>query len=250
MRLRLAVSVAALCLGPGIPARAALAQADGEWHVSLTPYVWLAGINGRLGFADGIADVDLSFGDVLDKRDITVRALLEAQRNRWWARLDITYISMSDEKAIEEGSGGDVIFEHDQTILQPELGYTIYEMENGGGIDLLVGGRYWHPKLDVTSSAATGSVNIASGSRSWFDGTVGARVRVSPAPRWHLAATGDVGAGGSKLTWQATGAAGFDVSTCCSLIGAYRHLDVDYDRDQLIYDTYMSGFALGLGIRF
>ena len=249
MRLRLAVSVVALCSGLAVPARAALAQADGEWHVSLTPYVWLAGMNGRIGFADGIADVDLSFGDVLDKRDITVRALLEAQRDRWWVRLDLTYISMSDEKAIDEGSGGDVIFEHDQTILQPELGYTVYEME-GGGIDLLVGGRYWHPKLDVTSSAATGSVNIASGGRSWFDGTVGARVRVSPAPRWHLAATGDVGAGGSKLTWQATGVAGFDLSTCCSLIGAYRHLDIDYDRDQLIYDTYMSGFAVGLGIRF
>jgi hypothetical protein len=214
MRLRLLVPAAALCSSFLFPAGAVLAQADGEWHASLTPYVWLAGMNGRLGFADGIADVDLSFGDVLDKRDISVRALLEAQRNRWWLRLDVSYISMSDERGVEEASGSDVIFEHDQTILQPEVGYTVYEME-GGGIDLLVGGRYWHPKLDVTSSAATGSVNIASGSRSWFDGTVGARVRVSPAARWHLSATGDVGAGGSKLTWQATGAAGFDLTTCC-----------------------------------
>jgi hypothetical protein len=250
MRVRLAALVATLGVSVLVPARPAHAQTDGEWHISLTPYVWLAGMNGRLGFADGIADVDLSYGDVLDKRDITVRALLEARRDRWWARLDITYVSMSDERAIDEGSGGDVIFAHDQTVLQPELGYTVYEMESDGGIDLLVGGRYWHPKLDVTSSAATGSVDIASGSRSWFDATVGARVRVTPAPRWPLSALGDVGAGGSKLTWQATGAVGFDLSTCCALIGAYRHLDIDYDRDQLIYDTYLSGFALGLGIRF
>jgi hypothetical protein len=250
MRLRLLVPVAALCSSFVVPAHALLAQSDGEWHVSLTPYVWLAGLNGRLGIADGIADIDLSAGDVFDKRDITVRALLEAHRDRLWVRLDVSYISMSDEKGVDEASGSDVIFEHDQTVLQPEVGYTVYEMERGGGIELLAGGRYWHPKLDVTSSAATGSVNIASGSRSWFDAVVGARLRVSPADRWHLSAGGDVGAGGSKLTWQATGTAGFDLSTCCSLVGAYRHLDIDYDRDQLIYDTYMSGFALGLEIRF
>ena len=92
MRFRLAVPVVAWCSSFVVPARAALAQSDGEWHVSLTPYVWLAGLNGRLGFADGIADVDLSFGDVLDKRDITVRALLEAHKDRLWVRLDISYI--------------------------------------------------------------------------------------------------------------------------------------------------------------
>ena len=92
MRLRLLVPVAALCSSFLGPARAVHAQTDGEWHVSLTPYIWLAGLNGRLGFADGITDVDLSFGDVLDKRDITVRALLEAQRDRWWVRLDVSYI--------------------------------------------------------------------------------------------------------------------------------------------------------------
>lgn len=248
MRVGLAMSIA-LCVTVGFPGRTARAQADDEWHVSLTPYAWLAGLSGRIGFAGGIADVDLSPGDVLSHTDISVSALLEAGRSRWLVRLNMTYMSMSDRKAVEEGSESTVIFEHTQTILEPELGYTVYTAERGA-IDVLAGGRYWHPKVDVSADSPDGDLPIASGSRSWIDAIGGLRVRLNPAERWHMTATGDVGAGGSKLTWQAIGGVGYDLSHCCSLDAAYRHLNIDYDRDALVNDSHLSGFALGLGIRF
>ena len=250
MCARLGLPIVVLCSTLVLPGRSALAQEDdGRWHTSLTPYVWLAGINGRVGFADGIANIDLGVGDVLDKVDISVRALLETRRGLWLARLDATFVAMSDERALEEGSESEVLVELEQTVLQPELGYTVLQAD-WGGIDLVAGGRYWHPKVDVSADAETGSVDVASGSRSWFDATGGVLLRYQPAERWHLVAKGDVGAGGSKLTWQALGSLGFDVSSCCSLVGMYRHLDVDYDRDAMVSDTYMSGVALGFEIRF
>ena len=121
MRVGLAVSIA-LCVTLVVPGRTARAQADDEWHVSLTPYAWLAGMSGRIGFAGGIADIDLSPGDVLSNTDISVSALLEARRSRFLIRLNTTYMSMSDRKAVEEGSESTVIFEHNQTILEPEIG--------------------------------------------------------------------------------------------------------------------------------
>lgn len=250
MFARLGVSIVVLCATVVVPGRTALGQEDdGRWHTSLTPYVWLAGISGRVGFADGIANVDLGVGDVLDRLDISVRALLETRRGPWVARLDATFVAMSDERALEEGSQSSVIVELEQTVLQPEIGYTVLQAD-WGGIDIVAGGRYWHPKVDVSADAETGSIDVASGSRSWFDATGGVLLRARPAERWHLVAKGDVGAGGSKLTWQALGGLGFDVSSCCSLVGMYRHLDVDYDRDALVNDTYMSGVALGFEIRF
>jgi len=248
MRVGLAVSTA-LCVTVVLPGRTARAQADDEWHVSVTPYAWLAGLSGRIGFAGGIANVDLTSGDVLSHTDISVSALLEAKRSRSLLRLNMTYMSMSDRKAVEEGSESSVIFEHTQTILEPELGYTVYTAD-WGGIDALVGGRYWHPKVDVSADSPGGDVGIASGSRSWIDGIGGLRVRLNPAERWHMTAMGDAGAGGSKLTWQAIGSVGYDLSHCCSLDAAYRHLDIDYDRDALVNDSHLSGFALGIGIRF
>ncbi len=248
MRVGLAVFTA-VCVTVVFPGRTARAQADDEWHLSVTPYAWLAGLNGRIGFAGGIADVDLSPGDVLSHSDLSVSALVEARRSRWLIRLNMTYMSMSDRKAVEEGSESTVIFEHNQTILEPEIGYTIYTAD-WGGIDALAGGRYWHPKVDVSADTPGGDVGIASGSRSWVDAIGGLRVRLNPAERWHVTATGDAGAGGSKLTWQAIGGVGYDLSHCCSLDAAYRHLDIDYDRDALLYDSSLSGFALGIGIRF
>ena len=249
MRVGPAVSIAALCATVVVPGGTARAQTDDEWHLSLTPYAWLAGLSGRIGFAGGIADVDLTAGDVLDHTDLSVSALLEARRSKWLLRLNMTYMSMSDRKAVEEGSESTVIFEHDQTILEPELGYTVYAAD-WGGIDALAGGRYWHPKVDVSADSPEGDLAIASGSRSWIDGIGGLRVRLNPAERWHMSAKGDVGAGGSKLTWQVIGGVGYDLSHCCSLDAAYRHLDIDYDRDALVNDSHLSGFALGLGIRF
>jgi len=248
MRVGLAVSIA-LGVTVVVPGRTARAQADDEWHVSLTPYAWLAGLSGRIGFAGGIADINLSAGDVLSHTDLSVSALLEARRSRFLVRLNTTYMSMSDRKAVEEGSESTVIFEHNQTILEPEIGYTVVTAD-WGGIDALAGGRYWHPKVDVSADTPGGDVGIASGSRSWVDAIGGLRVRLNPAERWHVTATGDAGAGGSKLTWQAIGGVGYDLSHCCSLDAAYRHLDIDYDRDALVNDSHLSGFALGIGIRF
>jgi hypothetical protein len=211
MRVGLAVSIA-LCVTLVFPGRTARAQADDEWHVSLTPYAWLAGLSGRIGFAGGIANIDLSPGDVLSHTDISVSALLEARRSRFLIRLNTTYTSMSDRKAVEEGSESTVIFEHSQTILEPELGYTVYTAERGG-IDLLAGGRYWHPKVDVSAESPDGDLPIASGSRSWIDGIGGVRVRLNPAERWHMTAMGDAGAGGSPIVARSTPPIGTSIST-------------------------------------
>ena len=246
---RLGVPIAVVCATILVPGRTVLAQNDDRWHTSFTPYAWLAGMTGKLGFAGSAANVDLSFGDVLEHLDLSVSALVETQRGPWIVRLDVGFKAVSDDRAVEEGSTSTVNLELEQTMLQPEIGYTVVQAP-WGGVDLFAGGRYWHPKIDVTADAPGGSIDLGSGSRSWFDATGGVRVRGEPAERWHLFAKGDMGAGGSKFTWQALGGVGFDVSSCCSVVGMYRQIDVNYDRDAFVSDHYSSGGALGFEIRF
>jgi len=250
MRLRLGLPAILVLATLAVPGYEAIGQDDDRWRMTLTPYLWLVGMTGTAGFAGGVADVDLSPSDVLGKSDITVTALFEARRRRWVVRFDGTYFATSDQGSVANGGNEAVVFESEQGIVQGELGYAVVDGE-WGGIDLLGGARYWHPIVNVTAAGGVnGSIDVGSGSVSWIDGTAGVRVRGEPAPRWHLSTKGDIGAGGSKLSWQAVGAVGFDVAHCCALAASYRHLDVNYDRDGFVHDSYLSGFALGLMLRF
>jgi len=229
--------------------RSAAAQDDGEWKVSLTPYAWLAGLKGKIGLAGSTADVNLGLSDIFDEIDISVNAAVEARRGRWVGRLDATYIALSARQPIGGGVSGDLIFELERSTLQPEVGYRVL-VTRWGGVDALVGGRYWSPHMKVSADAAGGSTDIASGERSWWDGIGGLRLRAEPVPRWHLFAASDVGAGGSKLTWQASGGVGFDAGSCCSIVAAYRYLDLDYDHAGFVNNTSVSGPGFGIEIRF
>jgi hypothetical protein len=249
MRVPLRAVAVVLYASVALAGRSAAAQDDTEWKASLTPYAWLAGIHGQIGLAGSTADVNLGLSDIFDEIDISVNAAFEMRRGRWVGRLDGTYIALSARQPIGGGVSGDLVFELERGTLQPEIGYRVI-VTPWGGIDAMAGGRYWSPRLKVTADAAAGSTEIASGNTSWWDAIGGLRLRADPVPRWHLFAASDVGAGGSKLTWQASGGVGYDVGSCCSIVAAYRHLDVDYDRSGFVNNTYVSGPGFGIDIRF
>jgi hypothetical protein len=184
-----------------------------------------------------VSDVSIGIGDVIDQFDIGVMGLLEARRLPFVLRTDLFWVSLGDEQP-------DHTVNQEQLILQPEAGYSIVSRP-WGGVDALVGARYWHLSIDLVQPSQT-----ISGDRHWIDATVGAAVRYQPAERWHLFGKADVGGGASKFSWLGVGGAGYDVGRCCTVNAAYRYLDVDYDHDAFVYDVHLDGPAVGLTIHF
>lgn len=212
-------------------------NAQGEepaWRFSFTPYLWGAGLNGRVGVAGRSSDVNISVGDVIDNFDIGVMGLVEARKELWALRTDVFFVNLGNEV---DG----VTVDLSELMLQPEVGRTILSRP-WGGIDALVGARYWHVRVDL-------SPNEVSESQDWIDAVLGAALRYLPVERWHLFAKGDLGAGGSSFTWQAYGGAAYDVGQCCAVSALYRYLDVDYEKD-VTQDVHFYGPALGLTLRF
>ncbi len=191
-------------------------------------------------------DVDVSFGDVFDRVDLGLAGVFEARYRRWVGLFDLVYSSVT---ADQENATQTIRALMDQVTLQPELGYTLVERP-WGGVDGLIGARFWNFDLDIKVIEGSTETDVASGDQQWLDGTVGARVRYSSGRHWHLLLRGDAGAGGSDLTWQVLGGAGLDVGSCCVALATYRHLDVDYQSDDFISDVYLTGPALGLEIKF
>ncbi|MFL5473066.1 MAG: hypothetical protein ACJ8AM_11970 [Gemmatimonadales bacterium] len=204
------------------------------WRFTVTPYFWGTGLTGQVGVAGRSSDVDIDVGDVIDDFDIGVMGLVEARKNSWVLSADVFFVNLGNEV---DG----VTVDLSELMLQPEVGRTILARP-WGGLDAVVGARYWHLRVDL-------SPNEISESADWIDAVLGARFRFLPAERWHLFAKGDLGGGESKFTWQAYGGAAYDVGRCCALTALYRYLDVDYDKD-LTYDVHFNGPALGLTLRF
>ena len=240
-RVRVALALVLLAAVSGPLAAQTAAEPD-DWRITFTPYAWMSGVKGTVGIGANTAEVDAPFTESVEDFDIGFAGVFESRRHPWVLRADVFYVSLSDEEAV---SAGQVLtVGQDEFMLNPEVGYTLLARP-WGGVDGLIGARYWNMSVDLALSPQE-----VSGDRNWVDGTVGALFRYEPADKWHLNAKADIGAGGSDFTWQVYGGAGYDLGSCCSLVGVYRFLDVDYDKDDVLFDMQISGPALGVTLRF
>ena len=214
-----------------------------SWQSSVTPHLWASALKGQVGVGPRVSDVDLGYGDIFGDLNFGVMALIEARKQPWVLRADVFYASLGDERATSTDGSGTVQVDLEQLMLHPEVGYSILNRP-WGGVDALVGARYWHMSVDLSAPAQE-----LAGDEGWVDVTVGSALRYQPAEGWRLFAKADAGAGGSSFTWQALGGGGYDLGLCCTVVAAYRYLDVDH-QDDLLYDVSFHGPALGLTLHF
>jgi opacity protein-like surface antigen len=220
-------------------------QDDPAWRFTFTPQLWISSLAGRAGVGGSVAEVDLSYGDIFGDLNFGMTGLFEARRHPWAIRADLLFLSVGEERALSADGSGTLQLNLDELMLHPELGFTILTRP-WGGVDLMVGARYWHVSLDLSAPPQD-----RTGDEGWIDGTIGAGLRFQPAEGWHVLAKADAGAGGSDFTWQALGGGGYDISECCTLVAAYRYLDVDYEQSNgLTHDVSFHGPAIGLTLHF
>jgi hypothetical protein len=81
---------------------------------------------------------------------------------------------------------------------------------------------------------------------------LGARGSVGVWGPFSFSAAGDIGGfgAGSALTWQALGALDYRPKGWLGIHLGYRHLDVDFDHHDFVWDAAMSGPILGASLRF
>jgi hypothetical protein len=102
---------------------------------------------------------------------------------------------------------------------------------------------------DGMNEAANRDINR---DRDWVDPYVGFRGRVNLTDKIYLGARGDIGGFGvgSDLTWQAFGGLGYAITDSIVIEGGWRHLDIDYEHDDFIFDMAFSGAVFGVDISF
>ena len=252
------------------------ARAQEQWTYSLTPYVWLPSINGKLKYeippgAGGAPEVDTGPNNYLENLSMVLMLAGEARKGDWAIISDFIYLKFDKQKSnvnsIDFG-GSRVNTSADVSTRSALKGYewmiagsrSVMKSPRAS-LDLVGGLRYFHIEassewqLAATVNGPGGgqtfpSAGSVSRSSDLWDGIIGVRGRVrwGETP-WYSPYYLDVGGGSSNLTWQGVLGVGYGFKWG-DLLLAYRTLYYDQGDDKLLQNFRFSGPTLGATFRF
>jgi hypothetical protein len=219
---------------PGDPiastASDAVAAEDGSWRFSITPYVWMYGIDGDLRIRDTSAEFDVGFDEILDSLDLALTVRLEAWRERLGFYLDPSFGFLESDA---DTAGGEAEVDTELVLVDFGALYRVLAQTDAQGrarsADVYLGGRYMYLKNELDLPLAADKEQ----SRDGVDLTVGARFGMDVTERLGFLVSGDVGGFGlgssSEFAWNAQGLGSFRIGASGRLWAGYRILDVDRD---------------------
>ena len=227
------------------------AVSSDKWQFQFSPYFWLASLHGTGGIGNRTVQVDESFSDIFHSLKFALMGVFEARKGRFVSLTDMEYVSIRDDKATPGPFFSNVDAGFKTFIFDQEVGYRLYDdPAKGASVDVLGGIRVWHVSTDLDFGAGILPATQIQGSRNWVDGVVGLRGKMALSPKLFVTGKFDLGGGGSKFTWQFFGGGGYNVKPNIALIFGYRVLDVDYNKNNFVYDMNQRGPIMGLGFKF
>ena len=136
-----------------------VAKAADDWKFAVTPYLWGAGIDGTVSVKGYEADVDKSFGDIVDDLDFAAMVNLQVRKGRFGAYTDVLFLGMSDTATRHAPAGVpvlDVSASIDQWIVDFGASWAVAQWGAAGKgtkgvVDLFLGGRYWNLTTELST---------------------------------------------------------------------------------------------------
>ena len=236
-------------MATALPAMADTETNPYRWKFGGSAYLWAAGVEGTDSAGD---EIDVSFSDILKDLDGGIMGIIAAQRGKLTLLADIIYLSIHQETSSTGNLIGiptkiDVDVKLKGFVATFGVAYRVIEDEMTS-LDLLVGGRYFRLDVDLDADVG-GSKSSGSDSGDVLDAIIGSQVTLNLSDRWYLSCYADIGAGDSKLTWQAWPGVGYRLKHV-DVVAGYRHLAWETDDGDTIDDINFSGPMIGVKLRF
>jgi hypothetical protein len=229
---------------------AAPPSAAGGDGLRIAPYIWIPSITGTIGSEGSDAGLppgrlDVNFEKFTENLRLGGAMVnLNWRGDRWVGYGDWTYANVRTEAPTSRGTlYSSVEAQVKGNIVQAFGGYAVLDLPDVK-LDLAGGLRGYSlmARLELNEGSLAG--RETSGSQLWLDAVAAARAVAHLGERWDLYLHADVGGGGSNLTWQLIGAAGYDFSWG-GLFAGWRHLAVDYEKGSFKLDIALSGPIVG-----
>lgn len=230
-----------------LTALAANAQEDAPfspWQLTVTPYLWAAGLDGDTA-ANGVgSEIDTGYSFFsLDNLDWTLGTAFEAQKGRWTLLVDGLYVEFSDE--FDPPVFADTEAEVSGGFLETSAALPTVSVP---GMEVVFGMRY----VTLSSRVQLAPSVIGDASKGWLDPLVGVRYERTFNDRWSMNLRGDIGGFGvsSDLATNIAATVGMRITQATTLRFGYRMLQMDFDEDGFVLDAIVQGYTIGVSFDF
>lgn len=229
-------------------------MADDNWQFTVSPYLWAAGISGSTTSALGVdPETEISSHSLLNDLKFGGMIQATAQKGQHGIYTDLMYTDIRTN----EGSNpiGSLDSTSKTTVFTLAYDYQVFNNQQAQ-LDLLVGARYWKTNvaLDFTFNheALPDTARFAE-TKQWVDPALGIKGR-SMIANSQFFVEGGAGIGGfglgSKLYYEFNANIGYQFTDNISAAVGYRYFDVNYDKNDYVYDIVQQGWLAGVSFSF
>lgn len=229
------------------------AEPDSGWSFTFAPYVWAAGMDGKVAqFGSPEVEVDASFSDVLKHFDIGLMGVGEARYGRFGVATDLLWVKLSAEQDTPLGLLADSVDADVETLMFTAVGSYSLFLDDTASLDIVAGGRLWSVDTELNFNGGVLAGRSASDDETWVDPVVGLKGRANFTSDFYITGWGFIGGFdvSSKFMWDVMGGLGYSTSDSFSIIAGYRGVGVDYSNDGFVYDVVQHGPLLGFVFNF
>lgn len=225
---------------------------DDGWQFMLAPYLLMGSVSGdaTVGVA-GPAEVDMNFGDILEKLQFAFMAHGEVFKGNWGLIADYAYLKLGDDITTQQIGVVDIT--QKQTILETFISRRF--RQQWGWFDVYGGIRYWDNSLDLELEGF--EITRLSFGENWVDPVIGGRVIYNFSDRFTGNFRGDIGGFGvgSDFSYNLQPGVGYHFSDWFTLMLQYKYLYTNYSNDKegldfFDYKASTHGPLLGVLFRF
>jgi hypothetical protein len=128
---------------------AGAAEEPQEWKFEITPYAWLAGMEGDITVNGTTVDFEKSFTDLVDAVELGVSLRIGAEYDRFLVGAMVDYFSMSTDKMDVEDRPEGGSLDTKLLLTEAALGYRVDGWSEGQSFGLMVGVRNLHMETDL-----------------------------------------------------------------------------------------------------
>ncbi len=236
--------ILSLCVSVSVKAYAE--QSPDDWKTTASLYMWAAALNGTSTSGEDQSPIDLSFSDIWDSLDVAAMGTFRVEKGLLGIQADIVSTKLSDDFY-----SGPVRVEIEPTLIIIELDATHRIGEN---FQLIAGMRYYDVDIKLNIKGDRIGSKRGSDEQEWIDGVLGMSYSVPLTDQFSFKARGDIGAGGSTMSWQLLGLGEYRINETFTISGGWRHLDWDYDTgkgdEKFGLKAYMDGPIFGARFSF